>query len=188
MTELTAKPGCTRCSIEAFRISKRHGIVVGGTDDALAKNDLLHTIVLVLDIGGTFAFALSGAMAGISRRLNIFGVLVLSFAASTSGGVIRDLLIGAVPVSALQDWRYLAVWLAAGLLCVFWSMLIERLSNPARMVDAVGLAMFAVAGTQRRSRSDEIRSWLRCSADGHRWRGNARRVACRNTGGSAFRP
>lgn len=117
--------------------------------DALAKNDLLTTVVLVLDLGGTFAFALSGAMAGVRRQLDIFGVLVLSFAASTSGGIIRDLLIGAVPPSALQDWRYLAVSLAAGLLCFFWSALIEKLSNPVRMLDAVGLAMFAVAGTQK---------------------------------------
>lgn len=111
--------------------------------------DLLRSLVLVLDLGGTFAFALSGAMAGVRRRLDLFGVLVLSFAAATFGGITRDLLIGAVPPAALVDWRYLAVSLAAGLLTFFWSALIERLRNPVRMLDAMGLALFAVAGTQK---------------------------------------
>ena len=53
--------------------------------------------VLVLDLTGTFVFALSGAAAGIKERLDLFGVLVLSFAAATSGGITRDLLIGSVP-------------------------------------------------------------------------------------------
>lgn len=111
--------------------------------------ELLRTLVLILDLGGTFAFALSGAMAGVRRRLDIFGVLVLSFAASTFGGITRDLLIGAAPPAALEDWRYLAVSQAAGLLCFFWSSLIEKLRNPVRMLDAVGLALFAVAGTEK---------------------------------------
>lgn len=114
-----------------------------------ATDELLRTLVLILDLCGTFAFALSGAMAGVRRRLDIFGVLVLSFAASTSGGIARDLLIGAVPPAALQDWRYLGVSVAAGLLCFFWSSLIEKLRNPVRMLDAVGLALFAVAGTEK---------------------------------------
>ncbi|WP_159982078.1 MULTISPECIES: trimeric intracellular cation channel family protein [unclassified Novosphingobium] len=117
--------------------------------DARATDELLRTLVLVLDLGGTFAFALSGAMAGVRRRLDIFGILVLSFAASTSGGIARDLLIGAAPPAALKDWRYLAVSLAAGLLCFSWSPLIEKLRNPVRMLDAAGLALFAVAGTEK---------------------------------------
>lgn len=116
---------------------------------APATDELLRTLVLLLDLGGTFAFALSGGMAGVRRRLDIFGVLVLSFAASTAGGIARDLLIGAVPPAALEDWRYLAVSLAAGLICFLWASLIERLHNPVRMLDAMGLALFAVAGAQK---------------------------------------
>lgn len=112
-------------------------------------DELLRTLVLILDLCGTFAFALSGAMAGIRRRLDVFGVLVLSFAASTFGGIGRDLLIGAVPPAALVDWRYLAVSLLAGLIAFFWSPLIQKLRNPVRMLDAVGLAFFAVAGAEK---------------------------------------
>ena len=119
------------------------GVQAGGTDD------FLRTLVLVLDLGGTFAFALSGATAGVRRRLDLFGVLVLSFAAATFGGIARDLLIGASPPAALQDWRYLAVSLTAGTIVFFRSSLIEQLRNPVRMLDAMGLALFAVAGTQK---------------------------------------
>ena len=73
------------------------------------------TLVLVLDLCGTFVFALSGAMSGIKHRFDLFGVLVLSYAAATSGGIMRDLLIGAVPPPGVADWRYVAVPVAAGL-------------------------------------------------------------------------
>ena len=53
------------------------------------------------------------------------------------------------PPAALVDWRYLAVSLAAGLIAFFWSSLIEKLRNPVRLLDAMGLAFFAVAGTEK---------------------------------------
>jgi len=106
-------------------------------------------LLRALDLCGTFAFALSGAMAGIRQRLDVFGVLVLSFAASSFGGIGRDLLIGAVPPASLVDWRYLAVSVAAGLIAFFWLSLIKKLNNLVLLMDAVGLAFFAVAGTQK---------------------------------------
>lgn len=117
--------------------------------EPFSPDQLLRPLVLALDLGGTFAFALSGAMAGIRRRLDLFGVLVLSVAAATFGGITRDVLIGDVPPVALVDWRYLAVAVAAGLLNFAWPALIEWLRNPVRMLDAMGLALFAVAGTQK---------------------------------------
>ena len=60
--------------------------------------------LLVLELVGTFVFALSGATAGVKHRLDLFGVLVLSFATATAGGITRDVLIGAVPPAALRDW------------------------------------------------------------------------------------
>jgi len=71
---------------------------------------------VILDLGGTFVFALSGGMAGVKHRLDLFGVLVLSFAAATAGGIARDVMIGATPVVALSDWRYVVISLLAGLL------------------------------------------------------------------------
>jgi uncharacterized membrane protein YeiH len=114
--------------------------------------DLQHAIrdlLLVLDLVGTFVFALSGAALGAQKRLDIFGVLVLSFAASSAGGVTRDLLIGAVPPAAISDWRYFAVAMAAGLLTFFWYSRVVRLRTAILICDAAGLALFAVAGTQK---------------------------------------
>jgi hypothetical protein len=67
------------------------------------------TLLLVLDLVGTFVFALSGAAAGVKNRLYLLGVLVLSFAAGNAGGIARDLLIGPVPPAGISDWRYVAV-------------------------------------------------------------------------------
>jgi uncharacterized membrane protein YeiH len=109
----------------------------------------LHDLVLIFDLCGTFVFAISGAMLGARRNLDIFGMLVLSFAASSAGGITRDLLIGDVPPAAINDWRYFAVSLAAGLLTFFGSSLVRRLRTAILIFDAAGLALFAVAGTQK---------------------------------------
>lgn len=109
----------------------------------------MHVLLLLLDLGGTFVFAISGAVAAVRHRLDIFGVLVLSFAAGNAGGITRDLLIGAVPPAAIADWKYLSVSVLAGLLTFYWDRLIDRLSNPVLWFDAVGLAFFAVAGAQK---------------------------------------
>ena len=107
------------------------------------------TLLLVLDRIGTFVFALSGATAGVKHRLDLFGVLVLSYAAGNAGGITRDLLIGAVPPAAISDWRYLAVSLLAGIVTFWRSSVIDRLRSPVLLFDAAGLGLFAVAGTQK---------------------------------------
>jgi len=109
----------------------------------------MRTLVLVLDLAGTFVFALAGATAGVRRHLDVFGVLVLAFAAACAGGIVRDVLIGATPPAAISDWRYLATSLLAGLIVFRWHAAIERISHPVRMFDAAGLALFAVAGAEK---------------------------------------
>ena len=103
-------------------------------------------LALLLDLVGTFAFAISGATAGVRKRLDLFGVLVLAFAAATAGGIARDALIGATPPAALSDWRYLAVSIVAGLATFFFAEQIERLRHPVQLFDAIGLGFFAVSG------------------------------------------
>ena len=109
----------------------------------------MEALPLVLDLTGTFVFALSGALAGVKRELDLFGVLVLSFAAANSGGITRDLLIGVVPPGAVADWRYLGVSLFAGIITFCFSSWIVRLSNPVLLFDAAGLALFAVTGASK---------------------------------------
>jgi uncharacterized membrane protein YeiH len=107
------------------------------------------TIVLVLDLCGTFVFALSGAMAGIKHRFDIFGVLVLAFAAANVGGITRDLLIGAVPPPGIADWRYIAVPVVAGLFAFYSGAILDRVRDSVQIFDAGGLALFAVSGAQK---------------------------------------
>ena len=103
----------------------------------------------LLDLTGTFVFALSGAMAGVKRKLDLFGVLVLSFAAANTGGIVRDVLIGAVPPGAIRDWRYLGVSVVAGLLTFYFSTEITLRWNAVLIFDAAGLALFAVSGAHK---------------------------------------
>jgi uncharacterized membrane protein YeiH len=105
--------------------------------------------VLALDLLGTFVFALSGAAAGVKRRLDFFGIMALAFAAGNFGGITRDVLIGATPPAAISDWRYVAASIAAGALTFFWHPAIERLHTFVLLADAGGLALFAVAGAQK---------------------------------------
>jgi len=105
------------------------------------------TFLLVLDLVGTFVFALSGASAGLRHRLDLFGVLVLAFAASLAGGILRDVLIGAVPPVGISDWRYVAAALAGGLVFFVWDSSVARLRVTLLILDAAGLGLFAVAGT-----------------------------------------
>jgi len=102
-----------------------------------------------MDLAATFVFAISGATQGVRHRLDLFGVLVVAWAAAVTGGLARDLLIGAVPPVAIADWRYLAVAAAAGLLGFLASEPIARLSRPVQLFDAAGLCLFAVTGTQK---------------------------------------
>lgn len=105
--------------------------------------------LLVLNLVGTFVFAISGAISGVKRELDIFGILVLSFVAGNAGGIIRDVLIGSVPPAAIRDWRYLVVSLLAGVVTFYWSPAIKRFDRSILVFDAAGLGLFAVSGTEK---------------------------------------
>ena len=107
------------------------------------------SFVILLDFIGTFVFAISGALVAVRHRLDLFGVLVLSFAAATAGGITRDVLLGATPPASLLDWRYFAVSSLAGLLTFYRHAQVERMRNPVQLFDAVGLALFAVLGANK---------------------------------------
>ncbi len=112
----------------------------------VSEQIVVNTLLVAFDLGGTFVFALSGATAGVKHRLDLFGVLVLAFAAGNTGGIARDVMIGAVPPAAITDWRYIAVSMIAGLITFYWYRIINRLSSPVLVFDAAGLALFAVSG------------------------------------------
>lgn len=113
------------------------------------QGPLLADMVDVLDWIGTFVFALSGGVLGVRKRFDLFGVLVLAFVVSVAGGVMRDLLIGAVPPVAMTDLHYFVIAMAGGLITFYRFRNIASLEKPILVFDAVGLGLFAVIGAQK---------------------------------------
>src|SRR4051794_17536958 len=106
------------------------------------------TLILVLNLAGTFIFGLSGGLAAVRAKLDLFGVVVLSAVVGLAGGITRDLLIG-TPPATFRDWRYLAAAGAAGLVCYFGRPLLERIQRSVLVFDAVGLGLFCVTGATK---------------------------------------
>lgn len=107
-------------------------------------------VVLGADLAGTVVFAIEGAIAAMNAGLDLLGVLVLSFIVALGGGVVRDLLIGATPPSAMGDWRYPALAFAAGLAAFVLHTQVTTLSpSLLATLDAAGLALFAAAGAEK---------------------------------------
>jgi uncharacterized membrane protein YeiH len=107
------------------------------------------SLMVALDLVGTFVFGLSGGTLAVRRRLDLFGVLVLSVAAALAGGMVRDILLGATPPAALRDERYLLAALGAGGAVFLFHPLLERLGKPVMVLDALGLGLFAVTGCRK---------------------------------------
>jgi uncharacterized membrane protein YeiH len=106
-------------------------------------------LISCLDGAGTFVFALSGAVLAIQKRFDIFGTLFLSFVAGVVGGITRDVLIGAVPPATIANWHDFAIAIGGGLLTFFVYPTVQSLRRPVLLLDAIGLALFAVTGAQK---------------------------------------
>jgi uncharacterized membrane protein YeiH len=107
------------------------------------------TLLLVLDLVGIGVFALSGALTGVEKKLDLFGVLALSYTTALGGGIIRDLLIGVTPPATFTDSRYLIVPAVCGVLTFYVHPALSRVRRPLMVFDAAGLGLFAVAGAQK---------------------------------------
>ncbi len=108
------------------------------------------TLILWLNLVGTFVFGLSGALAAVKARLDVVGVVMLAAVVGLAGGIIRDLLIG-TPPATFRDWRYLAAAGAAGLVAFFAGPRLDRYARSMLTFDAAGLALFCVAGASKAS-------------------------------------
>jgi len=105
------------------------------------------TALVVLDLVGTFAFALNGALTALRvTRLDIVGVVALGMITALGGGTIRDVFLDALPPATFLDWRYLAVAAVGGLIVFFAGSRLERVNGTINVLDAAGLSLFAVTG------------------------------------------
>lgn len=103
--------------------------------------------LLVLDLVGTFAFGLNGALTAVrAARLDVVGVLTLGMITALGGGVIRDVLIGATPPATFLDWRYFALAAGGATIAFALSRRLHRLQTLITVFDAIGLSVFAVIG------------------------------------------
>jgi len=106
-------------------------------------------LMAMLDGVGSFVFALSGGLLAVQKRFDLFGVLVLSFVVAVTGGITRDVLIGAVPPASVASWHNLAIAVFGGLLTFYLYPVVQSLSRSVLFFDAIGLAVFAVTGAQK---------------------------------------
>jgi uncharacterized membrane protein YeiH len=105
------------------------------------------TALVVLDLVGTFAFALNGALTALrATRLDIVGVVTLGMITALGGGTIRDVFLDSLPPATFLDWRYLAVAAIGGLIVFFTGSHLERVNGTINVLDAAGLSLFAVTG------------------------------------------
>jgi uncharacterized membrane protein YeiH len=106
------------------------------------------TLILWLNLAGTFVFGLSGGLAAVQAKLDLFGVIVLSAVVGLAGGITRDLLIG-TPPATFRDWRYLAVVGVAGVVSYFATTALKRAQRSVLVFDAFGLGLFCVTGATK---------------------------------------
>src|SRR3954463_16012926 len=110
---------------------------------------LEHELFILMDLLGTFAFAVSGAAAAREQRLDLFGAFALAFLTACGGGIVRDLCLGVLPPAGISDWHYVACSGFAATMAIWASAWLDRLSYPVTLFDALGLGFFAVAGAHR---------------------------------------
>ena len=105
--------------------------------------------ITVLDCLGTLVFAMSGALLGVRKQFDLFGVLFLSFVVAVAGGMMRDVLIGALPPAAITEIHYFLIAISGGLVTFYWYPGVASRQHQILVLDAIGLALFAVIGAEK---------------------------------------
>ncbi len=106
------------------------------------------TVLYLLDLMGTVAFAISGALAGVRKNMDLYGISVLSLVTAVGGGTIRDLLVGRIPPFIFRDYNYIVLSLLSALLVFFFYRKVEKGYNTLLIMDALGLGVFTVIGVK----------------------------------------
>src|SRR5699024_1197017 len=107
-------------------------------------------LLLLLDLLGTFAFALNGALTAVRHvRIDSIGVLTLGMITALGGGILRDVMLNDLPPATFQDWRYLAVAAFGAFIVFIFAKHLGRMTVPIEVLDAVGLSVFAVTGASK---------------------------------------
>ena len=103
----------------------------------------------LLDIIGTMAFALSGALTAMNKRLDPFGILIIAFVTAVGGGTLRDVLIGRTPVGWMLNLNYVYVIFIGYILAILFRKRFDKLRKSLFLFDTVGLGVFTLIGLER---------------------------------------
>ena len=107
------------------------------------------TLIYTIDILGTFAFAISGALVASDKKFDLFGVLIIAFVTAVGGGMLRDILINAHPINWIGDLNYLWIIFLAVFLTFLFKSKIAYLSKTLFLFDTIGLSVFTLLGLQK---------------------------------------
>jgi uncharacterized membrane protein YeiH len=107
------------------------------------------TFYTLADLSAASVAAVSGAQAARQQGLDVFGIYTVAYATACTGGIFRDLAIGALPPVGLADWRYLACAIAAASIALGGGARLDRLRNSVLVFDALGLGFYSVIGAQK---------------------------------------
>ena len=110
---------------------------------------MTNTIIHYFDLFGTAVFAVTGALCGVRHKLDMLGVVVFGCTVGVGGGILRDTIIGAVPVAALKDTSYLVICILSALTVFFVARKLSNLANLIAICDAVGLGVFTAIGAAK---------------------------------------
>lgn len=110
---------------------------------------MINSWIYLIDIAGTFVFAVSGALAASEKRFDIFGAGILALVTAVGGGTLRDVMIGSTPVGWMQDLNYLLVISAAVLISHFFKAYILKLRRTMFLFDTIGIGLFTILGLQK---------------------------------------
>jgi uncharacterized membrane protein YeiH len=105
-------------------------------------------VLQVIDIVGTFAFAVSGVFSAMEKRLDIFGVFIIAFVTAIGGGTIRDVMVGNLPVSWLQNGLTIVVIFVAAVVTMIFGSYLKQLNTALFLFDALGLGLFTIIGME----------------------------------------
>jgi uncharacterized membrane protein YeiH len=106
-------------------------------------------LISFIDYSGTLVFAISGIMAGVDRKFDLFGVFILGFVTAVGGGTLRDLLIGSTPISWMQNEVYIYLVITALPICYIWKGFIMKMKKGVFLFDTIGIGLFTILGLQK---------------------------------------
>ena len=106
-------------------------------------------VIYVIDILGTFAFAISGALVASKKDFDLFGVIILAFVTAVGGGMLRDVLINAHPINWIGDLNYIKTIAVAVVFTFLFKRRIEPLRKTFFLFDTIGISVFTLLGLQK---------------------------------------